>query len=180
MNGVNIFQKIQQISMALILCASGISLATADEDPMSPMYEMNLPEPQANLAARPLAGKFVRYGYHSLWEVNRDRGVRGAPAPMLHDIFFYENGECEWFSLDIFAGEHARQMCGTVEIAPNVYQVTWLEPESEQVVTLALNLNAWTVNSSFHFNSGKGLAMWQGKIYIFGEQPIPGVVVPEQ
>ena len=170
------------LSAALItsLFAIGISVARADEDPMSPMYAMDRPEPKADLSARPLAGKFVRYGYHSFWEVNKDRGVSGAPAPMVHDIFFYDDGECEWFSRDIFVGEHARQMCGTVQIAPNIYQVTWLEPESKQVVTMTLNLDTWEVNSSFHFNSGEGLAMWQGRIRIFGDQPDPDVVVPER
>lgn len=169
----------QRLSLTLAIGVFRLGSAFADEDPMSPMYEMDLPQPVTDLSARPLAGKFVRYGYHSFWEVNKDRGPQGAPAPMMHDILFYKNGECEWFSLDIFVGEHARQMCGTVLIAPNAYQVTWLEPESEQVVTLTLNLNSWTVNSSFHFNSGKGLAMWQGKIYAFGEQPSPAVTVPD-
>jgi hypothetical protein len=152
--------------------------AFADEDPMSPMYGINSQKPEADLSARPLAGKVVRYGYHSFWEVNKDKGVQGAPAPMVHDVFFYENGECEWFSLDIFAGEHARQQCGTIEVAPNMYQVSWLEPDSKQVVTMILNLNSWTVNSSFHFNSGKGLALWQGRIYSFGEYPHPPTTIP--
>jgi hypothetical protein len=75
----------------------------ADEDSMSPLYEMNLPAPKTDLSARPLAGKYLRYGYHSFWEVNKNKGPQGAPAAMVHDILFYENGECEWFSLDIFA-----------------------------------------------------------------------------
>ena len=154
--------------------------AFADEDPMSPMYEMDLAEPKADLAARPLAGKFIRYGYHTFWEVNKKKGVRGAPAKMVHDIFFYENGECEWFAFDIFEGESARQACGTVEVAPNIYQVTWLEPATKQVVTQAINLNSWTINSSFHFNSGKGLALFQGEIFIFGAHPIPPVTVPNK
>ena len=163
----------------MTLFAIGLA-AFADEDPMSPMYEISSPEPKVDLSASPLAGKYVRYGYHSFWEVNKDKGARGAPAKMVHDILFYENGECEWFSIDIFAGEHQRQRCGNVEVAPNMYQVSWLEPESKQVVVMVLNLNTWRVNSTFHFNSGKGLAMWQGKIYSFGEHPIPPITVPEK
>ena len=157
-----------------------INSALADEDPMSPMYEMDLPKPKSDLSARPLSGKVIRYGLHSFWEVNKDRGVQGAPAPMLEDIFFYENGECEWFALDIFLGEHARQKCGTVEIAPNMYQVSWLEPKSEQVVILVFDLNLWTANASFHFNHGKGLALWQGEIFFFGDNPMPPITVPEK
>lgn len=168
------------IKLLMLLVMFAVESAFADEDPMSPMYEMELSNPKADLSARPLAGKVVRYGYHSFWEVNKDKGVRGAPAPMMHDVFFYEDGECEWFSLDIFAGEHARQRCGTVEVAPNMYQVSWLEPESEQVVTQILNLNSWTINTSFHFNNGKGLALWQGQIYSFGNFPNPPVTVPEK
>jgi hypothetical protein len=164
----------------LFLSINMAGSALADEDPMSPMYEMDLAEPKANLAARPLAGKFIRYGYHSFWEVNKKKGVRGAPAKMVHDIFFYENGECEWFAFDIFEGESARQPCGTVEVAPNIYQVTWLETATRQVVTQAINLNTWTINSSFHFNSGKGLALWQGEIFIYGAHPIPPVTVPKK
>jgi hypothetical protein len=150
-------------------------LAYGDEDPMSPMYEMGLPDFKVDLSKNLLAGKFLRYGYHSFWEVNKDRGARGAPAPMVHDILFYENGECEWTSLDIFLGERVRSRCGTVEIAPNIYQISWLEEESKQVVVLTVNLNAWTVNSTFHFNSGKGLALWKGTVYAFGEYPEPAV-----
>lgn len=155
-------------------------VALADEDPMSPMYEMERSEPKVDLSARPLAGKVMRYGYHTFWEVNKDRGVQGAPAAMVHDIFFYEDGDCEWFSIDIFSGEHQRQRCGTVEVAKNVYQISWLEPESKQVVTQVINLNDWTINSSFHFNSGKGLALWQGRIYSFGDIPEPPFGVPEK
>lgn len=172
------FKHMLRVFVLVTLFAIG--LTTADEDPMSPMYEMNSPEPKVDLSASPLAGKYVRYGYHSFWEVNKDKGARGAPAKMAHDILFYENGECEWFSIDIFAGEHQRQRCGNVEVAPNMYQVSWLEPESKQVVVMVLNLNTWRVNSTFHFNSGKGLAMWQGKIYSFGEHPIPSITVPEK
>jgi hypothetical protein len=154
-------------------------LVLADEDPMTPMYGMARGEAQADLSATPLAGKFVRYGYHTFWEVNKDKGVQGAPAAMVHDILFYEGGECEWFSLDIYAGEHARMKCGTVEIEPGLYQVSWLEPASKQVVTQVLNLRTWTINTSFHFNSGKGLALWAGKIYAFGDQPRPPITVPE-
>jgi hypothetical protein len=152
----------------------------ADDDPMSPMYELDLAEPKADLSARPLAGKFIRYGYHTFWEVNKKKGVRGAPADMVHDILFYENGECEWFAFDIFEGEHARQACGTVEVAPNMYQVSWLEPATKQVVTQVINLNSWKINTSFHFNNGKGLALWQGEIFIFGTHPVPPVTIPEK
>jgi hypothetical protein len=154
--------------------------AFADLDPMSPMYELQRSEPKVDLSARPLAGKVMRYGYHTFWEVNKDRGVQGAPAAMVHDLFFYENGDCEWFSIDIFAGEHERQRCGTVKVAENMYQISWLEPESEQVVTMTINLNSWTINSSFHFNEGKGLALWQGNIISFGDIPDPPMTVPEQ
>ena len=168
-----------------VLCAAIVALITlfgtgpvfADEDPMSPMYEMERPEPRADLSARPLAGKYIRYGYHSFWEVNKDRGVQGAPAAMVHDILFYDDGECEWFSLDIFAGEHARQKCGTVQVANNIYQVSWLEPATRQVVTQVIDLNNWTINTSFHFNSGKGLALWQGDVISFGDIPDPPVSV---
>ena len=156
-----------------------IQLAVADEDPMSPMYEMERSEPRVDLSARPLAGRVMRYGYHTFWEVNKDRGVQGAPAAMVHDLFFYEDGDCEWFSLDIFAGEHERQRCGTVELGPNLYQVSWLEPESKQVVTQVINLNTWTINTSFHFNSGKGLALWQGEILSFGDIPDPPLALPD-
>lgn len=165
-------------SLLLSLCL--ICHAHADDDPMSPMYEMDLPEPKADLSATPLAGKFIRYGYHSFWEVNKDRGVRGAPDKMVHDILFYENGECEWFSLDIFAGEHARQRCGTVEAGTNLYQVSWLEPGTKQVVTQIINLQTWTIHTSFHFNNGEGLALWQGRIYAFGDYPHKPVTVPEK
>ena len=173
--------KTRSVSIVIVLLMLTLSKTViADEDPMSPMYEMNLPQPKVDLSKSPLAGKYVRYGYHSFWEVNKKRGPQGAPAKMVHDILFYENGECEWFSIDIFAGEHQRQMCGNVEVAPNIYQVNWLEPESRQVVVMVLNLNAWTINSTFHFNSGKGLAMWQGKIYSFGEIPRPPITVPDK
>ena len=132
----------------LLLCIFVAGHAFADDDPMWPMYEMTLPEPKTDLSARPLAGKFVRYAYHSFWEVNKNKGVRGAPAEMMHDIFFYK--------------------------------VSWLEPESKQVVTQIINLNLWTINTSFHFNNGKGLALWQGVIYLFGEHPISPVTVPEK
>jgi hypothetical protein len=168
------------IAAFLLVPVFGVQLAYADEDPMSPMYAMERPEPKADLSARPLAGKVMRYGYHSFWEVNKDKGVQGAPAAMVHDLFFYEDGDCEWFSLDIFAGEHERQRCGTVEVATNIYHVSWLEPESKQVVTQVINLNNWTINTSFHFNSGKGLALWQGKIISFGDIPDPPVTVPEK
>jgi hypothetical protein len=169
-------------SIALFMCSLAIDdrLAFADEDPMSPMYEMERAEPRVDLSARPLAGKVMRYGYHTFWEVNKDKGVQGAPAAMVHDLLFYEDGDCEWFSLDIFAGEHARQRCGTVQVAKNIYQVSWLEPESKQVVTQVIDLNNWTINTSFHFNSGKGLALWQGKVYSFGEIPDPPITVPEK
>ena len=36
-----------------------------------------------------------------------------------------------------------------------------------KIVTQVINLETWTINSSFHFNSGKGLALWQGEIFIF-------------
>jgi len=78
----------------LFISISLAGSALADEDPLSPMYQMDLAEPKTNLAATPLAGKFIRYGYHTFWEVNKKKGVRGAPAKMVHDIFFYENGEC--------------------------------------------------------------------------------------
>jgi|GEM_PF-2715785 len=159
----------------ILLLAFNIGAAVADADPMGPMYEMDLPKPKTDLAAGALTGKIVRYGYHSFWEVNKDKGSRGAPAPMMHDVIFYENGECEWFSLDIFAGEHVRAPCGSVQVAPNIYQVSWLEAESKQVVTLILNLNTWQVNTSFHFNTGEGLALWEGKIYFLGDYPIPPV-----
>jgi hypothetical protein len=144
------------------------------------MYEMERPAALVDLSARPLAGKVVRYGYHSFWEVNKNRGPQGFPAPMVHDLYFYENGECEWFSRDIFAGEHVRSRCGTVELAPNLYQVSWLETETRQVVTQVLNLNSWTINSSFHFHSGKGLALFQGKIYSFGNIPDPPMTTQEK
>ena len=164
----------------ILLAAVTGARAYADDDPMSPMYELERGEPQADLSARPLAGTYVRYGYHTFWEVNKTRGVQGAPAAMLHDIFFYEDGECEWFAFDIFEGEHARQACGTVEVAPNMYQVSWLEPATKQVVTQILNFNQWTINTSFHFNNGKGLALWQGEIFAFGKHPIPPITVPEK
>ena len=63
----------------------------------------------------------MRYGYHTFWEVNKDKGVQGAPPAMVHDLFFYEDGECEWFAHDIFAGEHARQRCGTIRIMQRIY-----------------------------------------------------------
>lgn len=113
------FKKLFGVFFLIVLFIANNTFA--DEDPMSPMYEMNLPEPKVDLSNSPLAGKYVRYGYHSFWEVNKDRGPQGAPAKMVHDILFYENGECEWFSIDIFAGEHQRQRCGNVEVAPNVY-----------------------------------------------------------
>lgn len=163
--------------LLFVLLASG--LVFADEDPISPMYSPDSPEPQADLSARPLAGKVVRYGYHTFWEVNKNKGVQGTPAALKHDLFFYTNGECEWFSLDIFAGEHARSPCGTVEVAPNIYQVSWLEDATKQVVTQTLNMNTWRINTSFHFKSGKGLALFQGKIYSFGDIPKPPVTEPE-
>jgi hypothetical protein len=140
-------QFLSTVSTGVIALLTALSSgsASADEDPMSPMYETKRPPPQVDLSVRPLAGKLVRYGYHSFWEVNKDRGPQGFPAPMMHDLFFYENGECEWFSLDIFSGEHERSRCGTIEIAPNIYQVSWLETESRQVVTQVLNLNSWTM-----------------------------------
>ena len=163
----------------MFFAALVVSPAFADEDPMSPMYDMERSEPRVDLSARPLAGKVMRYGYHTFWEVNKDRSVQGAPAAMVHDLFFYEDGECEWFAHDIFAGEHARQPCGTVRIAENIYQVSWLEPGTRQVVTQVINLNTWTINSSFHFNSGKGLALWQGEIFLFGDIPDdPPLTVP--
>ena len=67
----------------IFLATLVLRTAVADEDPMSPMYEMNLSKPKTDLSARLLAGKVLRYGYHSFWEVNKDRGVRGAPAPMM-------------------------------------------------------------------------------------------------
>ena len=176
--------KFLKLFFSVALCIGstvfGTGLVLADEDPMSPMYEMERSTPRADLSARPLAGKVMRYGYHTFWEVNKDKGVQDAPAAMVHDLFFYEDGDCEWFSLDIFAGEHERQRCGTVQIENNIYQVSWLEPESKQVVTQVIDLNNWTINTSFHFNSGKGLALWQGDIYSFGEIPDPPVIVPEQ
>ena len=153
--------------------------AEADEEPLKPWYSMELPAPRTDLAATPLAGKVIRYGYHTFWEVNKDKGVRGTPAPLVHDLFFYSNGQCEWFAKDIFEGESARSDCGTVEVAPNIYQVTWLEVETRQVVTQVLNLNTWTINSSFHFQSGKGLALFEGDIYSFGDIPKPPFVIPE-
>lgn len=176
---MNILTSKAAVAVFLYYLVCGIGLALADEDPMTPMYDMERSAPRADLSARPLAGKVMRYGYHSFWEVNKDKGVQGAPAAMVHDLFFYEDGECEWFSLDIFAGEHARQRCGTVKIANNLYQVSWLEPESRQVVTQVIDLNNWTINTSFHFNSGKGLALWQGDIYSFGEIPDPPLAMPE-
>jgi hypothetical protein len=166
--------------LVMFLLVLSASLAVADEDPMSPMYELERGEAKVDLSARPLAGKVMRYGYHTFWEVNKDRGVQGAPAAMVHDLFFYENGDCEWFSLDIFAGEHERQKCGTVRIANNIYHVSWLEPKSRQVVTQVINLDTWTINSSFHFNSGKGLALWQGRIISFGDIPDPSLILPEK
>ena len=164
----------------LLFSICAISPAFADEDPLTPLYEMELTEPKVDLSATPLAGKFFRYGYHTFWEVNKKKGVHGTPAPFLHELFFYDNGECEWFAFDIFEGESARQPCGTVEVAPNIYQVNWLETATRQVVTMVVNLNTWTVNSSFHFNSGKGLALFQAEIFIFGSHPIPPVTVPEK
>jgi len=151
------------------------SWAMATGDPMSPMYKKGLPEPQADLSATPLAGKFVRYGYHTFWEVNKDKGTKGAPSSMLLgvEVLFYENNECEWFALR--DGHGVRSPCATIEVAPNVYMVSWIESESEQVVTLILNLNTWTINHSFHFNSGKGLALFEGGIYSFGDYPVPPV-----
>ena len=35
--------------------------ASADEDPMTPMYDIELSEPRVDLSARPLAGKVIRY-----------------------------------------------------------------------------------------------------------------------
>ena len=66
------------LSVALFMCSLALDgdLAFADEDPMSPMYEMERPDPKVDLSARPLAGKVLRYGYHSFWEVNKDRGWR--------------------------------------------------------------------------------------------------------
>jgi hypothetical protein len=64
------------------LCTTG--LASADEDPMSPMYEINSPDAEVDLSNSALAGKYVRYGYHSFWEVNKDKGARGAPAKMVN------------------------------------------------------------------------------------------------
>ena len=176
--------KIPKLILSIGICTLSLALDTdralADEDPMSPMYDMERSEPRVDLSARPLAGKVMRYGYHTFWEVNKDKGVQGAPAAMVHDLFFYEDGDCEWFSLDIFAGEHERQRCGTVKIANNLYQVSWLEPDSKQVVTQVIDLNNWTINTSFHFNSGKGLALWQGEIYSFGERPDPPLTVPDE
>ena len=89
-------------ALCMFSLAFDTDLALADEDPMSPMYEMDRSEPRVDLSARPLAGKVMRYGYHTFWEVNKDKGVQGAPAAMVHDLFFYKDGDCEWFSLDIF------------------------------------------------------------------------------
>lgn len=154
----------------------------ADADPMSPMYELSKDKGPArtDLSTRPLAGKVLRYGYHSFWEVNKDKGPQPTPAAMQHDIVFYENGECEWYALDIFLGEHVRSMCGTVELAPNLYLVNWLEEESEQVVVQVVNLETWTINSTFHFNNGKGLAMFEGDILFFGDYPETPVTLPSE
>ena len=84
------------------------------------MYGIERSEPKVDISARPLAGKVMRYGYHTFWEVNKDKGIQGEPVTMVHDLFFYEDGECERYSLDIFAGEHVRQRCGTVEIADDM------------------------------------------------------------
>ena len=59
-------------------------------------------------------------------------------------------------------------------------QISWLEPETEQGVSQVINLNTWTIITSFHFNEGKGLALWQGDIISFGDIPDPPMIVPEQ
>lgn len=148
-------------------------------DPMTPMYEEDLPPPKSDLSATPLAGKYIRYGYETFWEVNKDKGAHGTPEFMVHDVLFHENGDSEWFSLDRFDGENSRQPCGAVEIAPNIYMVSWREPARIEYVTMAINLNEWKVNTTFVFNGGKGLALLEAKILSFGDIPEPPITLPK-
>ena len=167
----------------LILFASGINIATSQEDPsdaIAAAANEARSEPLTDLSARPLAGKFARYDYHSMWQVRQGAEVKGGVGGILIDIFFYENGECEWSSImPNGGGRQVRQLCATTEIAPNIYQITWLEAESREVVTMTLNLNSWSVNSSFHYNNGEGLSVLQGRIHMFGERPNPDITVPQ-
>ena len=149
-------------------------------DPLTPMYEADLPPPRSDLSTMPLAGKHIRYGYHSIWEVNKDKGVVGPPEKMIHDLFFYETGESEWFSLDRFEGESSRQPCAMVEIAPRIYMVSWREPARIEYVTQVINLNTWRINTTFVSNGGMSLAVFEGEILSFGDIPDPPITVPKR
>ena len=71
------FLSIVSTVFIALLTALSSAPASADEDPMSPMYELKRPPPQVDLSVRPLAGKLVRYGYHSFLGSQQRPGAPG-------------------------------------------------------------------------------------------------------
>jgi len=124
--------------------------------------------PSGNLAESHLAGKVMRYKY--VEGVLVSSPLHKGPVDLVSFGEYVElrwrDQECTWIGLEgKFAGRSGTQACGQIEVAPNIFFVTWLESEGE-VVTQVINLNAKTVHTSYL--GEKALEFLRAEIHEFG------------
>jgi len=140
--------------LVIFLTALGISnLSFADQN-----IVVHDHIPAGTLTKSALVGKAIKFTYVQAVSVTPygEGEYEAISFGETVDIFFRQ-GTCTWTGLEgKFVGETAVQSCGQKEIAPNIYFVTWLE-KSGQVVSMVINVEAKTVNSSFLSEGPRGL-----------------------
>lgn len=93
-----------------------------------------------------LSGTVIEYNYD------------GADAYRLE----FGEGTAHWTALTgQNAGENRVERSDTVEVAPDVWFVSWLEP-TEEVVSLAVNLAERRIYASYYFDGER--FFWTGRI----------------
>lgn len=114
--------------------------------------------PPGDLAVSALAGKAILYTYvHAISITPYGEGEYEAISYGETVEVVFEEHKCTYLGLKgKFKGESEGSACGQKEIAPGIYFVSWLE-SSGQMVTLVINSDAMTVNSSFLSKGPRGL-----------------------
>lgn len=132
--------------------------------------------PASDLAESPLAGKVLYYKYHSGVAVTpRDDARVDYMVSVGQSVkLIFGKGVCTWVAVGgQFDGETATSPCGQKKIIENIYLVTWLENNQDRdIVTMVINLDAKTVNSSYssYFFSNGALEFLQAEITDFRDQ----------
>jgi len=146
-------------------------------------------ETNMNRGTSVLEGKVMKYQFYEAVLVEGKSSGDEKPAPISQTVpgIWSPTGEvivelrfghltCSWTTIkgDPPFDKTGRQPCIQVEMAPDVYQVIWMEPNADPF-TMIINLEKKRVLTSYRHKPGPTLELLGGRILKFGS--IPGTVI---